>query len=246
MWRAVAALCLRSSGFPGRWLSRRGARAAAPQASVWGAALVAPGHAGSSGTRARTCVSCVVGRRTLSHEAPAKPRGNECLTSVDRGPWEVGDAGRMPLSLLSGRLPADGLGSRVPRQGRTEALCGGLSHLFPSDGSEGRSAEDSVLILLAPPSCVALRGGARELQRPEVARVCSSAGFFSAQMFTRVCLVFKAPGGPSGPTISPHDVGRGSVCVEHVRSCLTNNRRWKSAGFRERRSSPVFLPLPDT
>lgn len=167
-----------------------------------------------------------------------------------RGQGAVG-GGRCGEDAASASAGASFLGERAAARGwpgiqsaggrvGTEALCGGLSHLFPSDGSEARSAEDSVLIPLAPPSCAALRGGARELQRPEAARVCSSAGVFSAQMFPRVCLFFKAPGGPSGPTIFPHDVGRGGVCVEHARSCLTNNRRWKSAGFRERRSSPVF------
>lgn len=105
----------------------------------------------------------------------------------------------------------------------------GMNHLFPADGSERRSAEDSVLIPLAPRAPVLLcfgetggphvtpvtAAGARGTPESEVAPcVCSWVFFFfPPQMFTRVCLFFKAPGVPYGPTISPRDVGRGSVCV---------------------------------
>ena len=121
-------------------------------------------------------------------------------------------------------------------QARDVKLCvAGMSHLFPSDGSEEKVGRGQRINSpgTSRPCFVALRGDARASHvtpvaatgargTPElrsspvcvlVCRVLFCFVFFPPQMFTRVCLFFKAPGVPYGPTISPHDVGRGSVCV---------------------------------
>ena len=120
-------------------------------------------------------------------------------------------------------------------QARDVKLCvAGMSHLFPSDGSEEKVGRGQRINSPGTwrPCFVALRGdvrashvtpvaaaGARGTPELRSSPVCVLVCrvliffFFPPQMFTRVCLFFKAPGVPYGPTISPHDVGRGSVCV---------------------------------
>ncbi|CAI9163932.1 unnamed protein product [Rangifer tarandus platyrhynchus] len=135
----------------------------------------------------------------------------------------VGD-GRMRRLLRTGGLfsssaggcPADGLGSGVPAAGSgREALCGGLNHLFPSDGSEGRSAEDSVLIPLAPPCFAVLRGDARasHVTPATAAGARGAPAPRSSPVCVLVCWVF----------FSPSDVYSGLFILQGARGALRAN-----------------------